>query len=270
MKIVQIQFAPWDKSYNFDPGDVALINGNLVLVKTDLGVDLGKVAGFKEVSDVEMENGKEIKTILRKATATDLEKIPDDKQKKKDMEFCKRMIEKYGLAMKLIDIHYSFDGSRITFAFIADGRIDFRELVKDLTRHFNKTIRLQQIGIRDEAKLCGDYGHCGLPLCCGRFLNELSSITSEMAEQQQCVHRGSERISGVCGRLMCCLSYEEAGYKKMAEKMPPIDSEVRVEGKRGRVRGHHMLKQTVEVEIYASNGEASSLVEVEVEKIRRA
>jgi len=275
MKVVEIQFTPWDKIYYFDPVNYLLSIDDRVIVKTDAGVELGKVAGFK---DLNVENrakdeiffqDKEIKPILRKATPKDLEKIPDTKQKKDDLAFCKKVIEKYGLIMKLVDAAYSFDGSRITFSFIADGRVDFRELVKDLTRHFNRTIRLQQIGIRDEAKICGDFGHCGRPLCCGQFLGELSSITSEMAELQQCAHRGSERISGICGRLMCCLAYEEAGYKKMAEKMPALESEVRIEGRKGKVIAHHVLKQTVDVALEAGNGEAETVVEVEAKKIKK-
>lgn len=275
MKVVEIQFTPWDKIYYFDPVNYLLSIDDRVIVKTEAGVELGTVVGFKDLADKTEMKGEnsfgelEIKPILREATVEDLKKIPDKKQKQEDLRFCKKMIEKHGLIMKLVDAAYSFDGSKITFSFIADGRVDFRDLVKDLTRHFNRTIRLQQIGIRDEAKICGDFGHCGRPLCCGQFLGELSSITSEMAELQQCVHRGSERISGICGRLMCCLAYEEAGYKKMAEKMPALDSEVKIEGKVGRVIARHILKQTVEVQIVGANGEESTVVEVGVEKLRK-
>lgn len=269
MRVVQIKFYPWDKAYNFDPAESVLIVGDFVVVKTEMGTELGQVMGFCEIDASQLGADQEIKPILRKATSTDMGKIPTELQKKKDIEFTKKMIIKHELQMKLINIYYSFDGSRLTIAFIADGRVDFRELVKELTRHFNKTIRLQQIGIRDEAKLMGDYGHCGRPLCCGQFLGQLNSITSEMAELQQCVHRGSERISGICGRLMCCLAYEESGYKKLIEKLPAVDSEVRFEGKKGRVIAHHVLKQTVEVLFAGSNGEESAVVEVEVEKLRK-
>jgi len=275
MKVVEIKFTPWDKSYYFDPVNYLLLVGDSAVVKTEVGVELGRVVGFKDLKvsgEIKAEDGhrsEAIKPILRKATVEDLAKIPDGKQKKEDLAFCKKMVEKHSLVMKLVDVAYSFDGSKVTFSFIADGRVDFRELVKDLTRHFNRTIRLQQIGIRDEAKICGDFGHCGRPLCCGRFLGELSSITSEMAELQQCVHRGSDRISGICGRLMCCLAYEEEGYKKLAESMPPLDSEVRIEGRKGRVIAQHVLKQTVDVLLAAGNGEAETVVEVEAKKIRK-
>ncbi|MDO8592139.1 MAG: regulatory iron-sulfur-containing complex subunit RicT [bacterium] len=270
MKAVQIQFVPWDKKYNFDPADLAVKIGDQVIVKTELGVELGKAVGFIDLPETEPPAGTEpveVKKIIRLAAPADSEKLPGAKQKQIDFGYCKDLIAKYRLAMKLVDIHYSFDESKITFPFIAETRIDFRELVKDLTKHFGRNIRLQQIGIRDEARHCGDFGHCGRPLCCGQFLGELSSITSEMAEVQQCVHRGSDRISGICGRLMCCLSFEEQGYKKMAEKLPALDSEVRVDGKKGRVVAHHILKQTVGVFFSGRNGEGGEVVEVEVGRI---
>lgn len=283
MKLVQVQFSSWDKKYNFDATDTDVKVGDQVIVKTELGVELGKVVGGQDLpgikikvkTEVGAEVGPaasseltEIKKIIRKAESADLKKLPDEKRKKKDFVYCKKIIGKYQLPMKLVDVHYSFDGARITFPFVADSRIDFRELVKDLTKYFNRSIRLQQIGIRDEARFCGDFGHCGRSLCCARFLGDLNSITSEMAELQQCVHRGSERISGVCGRLMCCLSYEEEGYKKLAENLPPLDSQVKVEGKKGRVLARYILKQTVKVLLDEGNGEAGGVVEVEVGKIK--
>ncbi|MFH1822436.1 MAG: regulatory iron-sulfur-containing complex subunit RicT [Patescibacteria group bacterium] len=290
MKIVQIQFAPWDKIYNFDPNNLELEAGDSVVVKTELGTEIGRVVSFKEVdkkylkaAEKKVESDKpadgvdlvepgkeeiikEIKPVLRKATSIDLGKLVKEEEKNKAFSFCRKMIDKQGLPMKLVDVHFAFDGSRVTFAFIADGRIDFRELVKDLTRHFSKSIRLQQIGIRDEAKLMGDFGHCGRKLCCKKFLHNLESITSEMAERQQVVHRGSERISGICGRLMCCLAYEEAGYQELAKKLPLVGTKVNVDGKRGVVVGQHILKQTVNVEFPGEKGEASSVVEIDINR----
>ncbi|MDP2736820.1 MAG: regulatory iron-sulfur-containing complex subunit RicT [bacterium] len=276
MKVVQVQFSSWDKRYNFDPAEIDIKVGDQVIVKTELGVELGKVVGWQDLPEAKVEAkiedekpAVEIKKILRIATSADFKKLPNEKQKKKDFSYCKKIIDKYQLPMKLVDVHYSFDDARITFPFIADSRIDFRELVKDLTKHFSRSIRLQQIGIRDEARFCGDFGHCGRSLCCARFLGDLNSITSEMAELQQCVHRGSERISGICGRLMCCLSYEEDGYKKLAENLPAIDSLVKVEGRKGRVLARYILKQTVKVLLDEGNGEAGGVVEVEVAKVKK-
>ncbi|MDD5032317.1 MAG: regulatory iron-sulfur-containing complex subunit RicT [Patescibacteria group bacterium] len=289
MKVVQIQFAPWDKVYNFDQNDLALAIGDNVIVKTDLGVEIGKVVGFAEADKVdlaeekvveengEVGNGEEppreikrpIKPVMRKATSLDLEKRVGAKEKEEALEYCRKMIEKNKLEMKLVDVNFSFDGAKITFAFIADGRVDFRELVKDLTRHFNRTVRLYQIGIRDEAKIKGDYGPCGRQLCCKRFLGDLASITSEMAEVQQVVHRGSERISGMCGRLMCCLAFEEKGYEEMAKNMPPLGTKVNVDGKRGTVVGHHILKQSVNVQFPGDKGEEGAIIEIDLNRNKK-
>ena len=290
MRVVQVQFAPWDKVYNFGQNNLALIEGDNVIVKTDLGMEMGKVVGFAEMEEKELaeekivdkENGgadsgeeknqedkKAIKPVIRKATSFDLEKRASTKDKEEALEYCRKMVEKNQLEMKLVDVNFSFDGSKITFAFIADGRVDFRELVKDLTRHFNKTIRLHQIGIRDEAKIKGDYGPCGRQLCCKRFLGDLASITSEMAEVQQVVHRGSERISGMCGRLMCCLAFEEKGYEELAKNMPSLGAKVNVDGKKGIVVGHHILKQSVNVQFPGEKGEAGDIIEVDLNRKKK-
>lgn len=274
MRIAQVQFAQWDRKYDFDASEAEIISGDYVVVKTESGIELGKVVRIEDARETKDKNAtgladNEIGTILRKADASDFKKIPDEKQKMKDFAYCKKAIERYRLPMKLVDVHYSFDDSKIVFPFIADSRIDFRELVKDLTNYFNKNIRLQQIGIRDEARFCGGFGHCGRPLCCAQFLSDLNSITSEMAELQQCAHRGSERISGVCGRLMCCLSYESDGYRKLADSLPAIDSKVKVEGKKGRVVARNILRQTVKVALDENNGEDGNMVEAEISQIKK-
>jgi len=290
MKVAEIQFAPWDKIYYFSLNDLDIEKSDKVIVKTELGTELGEVLGFAEIDEkiymneaenkdsVEEKNEgagmddpdkSEIKPIVRLATAFDIDKLPSHADKKKALDYVKKSKEKFGLGMKFIDVHFSYDGSRITFAFIADGRVDFRELVKDLTRHFGRTIRLQQIGIRDEAKIMGDYGHCGKKLCCKGHLKELSSITSEMAELQQCSHRGSERISGVCGRLMCCLNYEQNGYNELAGNLPPMGAKVNVDGKKGIVVGRHILKQSVDVEFSSKNGEDKVVTEVDINRNKK-
>jgi cell fate regulator YaaT (PSP1 superfamily) len=170
--------------------------------------------------------------------------------------------------MKLIDVHFSFDTSKVTFAFSAEGRVDFRLLVRDLTGHFNRTIRLHQIGKRDEAKAIGDCGPCGRILCCKSFIKDFASITSKMAETQQVVHRGSERISGLCSRLKCCLQYEQEGYKELAKKLPNIGEEIEVEGEKATVVNCNVLKQTVDARFKNhSNGEnhGDTVMEVDIE-----
>jgi cell fate regulator YaaT (PSP1 superfamily) len=295
MQAVKVQFAPWDKAYYFHANGFDLAIGEFVVVKTEMGTEVGRIAGFEEISEFEfvlqpeepdgqsesqVESGSDpkearpdglkskkiIKPIVRKAGESDLAKLPGKGDIEKALNYCARAKDKYDLPMKFVDAHYAYDGSKITFAFIADGRVDFRELVKDLTRHFGRTIRLQQIGIRDEAKIMGDFGHCGKPLCC-KFLPELTSITSEMADCQQCAHRGSDRISGVCGRLMCCLAYEQEAYEELASKLPDIGSEIKYEGKKGKVIGHHLLRQTVNVEFRGGNGdEGRTILEIDPKK----
>ncbi len=272
MILAIVKFAPWDKDYFFKPGELELTKGDLVIVDTEFGEELGAVVQVREVDESEIKakdddgvEKMEFKNVIRKATSEDLSKLPNDQEKKEAMDFCKQMIDKRGLEMKLVDVLFSFTGSRITFAFIADGRVDFRELVKDLTAHFNKTIRLTQIGIRDEAKICGDCGHCGRELCCRSFIDNFESITSEMAESQQVVHRGSERISGVCGRLMCCLYYEQHGYEELAKKMPDIGQRVNVDGQKGTVIGVHVLKQSVDVE-FDDPKDGNIIVEVDLNR----
>lgn len=283
MLIAQIQFAPWDKVYNFSVGGLELSVGDYVIVDTELGRELGKVTSiFKDESQKNIVSSeadkassgaakeREIKPILRKAEYDDLAALPNAETKNAALDFCREMIVKHNLPMKLVDVHYSFEGNRMNFAFIADGRIDFRELVKDLAAHFNVNIRLTQIGTRDEAKITGDCGPCGRGLCCRNFLDEFSSITSEMAEAQQVVHRGSERISGMCGRLMCCLSYEYEGYKDLAGQLPPIGTKVNVDGTRGVIVGHHLLKQTVDVRVAATRpDERDVTIEVDVNRHKK-
>lgn len=276
MKIAIVKFAPWDKDYFFATGELDLEKGDRVIVDTEFGEELGTVVQIREKQDIkefEKNEGEdktqddlsELKPVIRKAKAEDLSTMPDEKEKQKALDFCRHTAGKRGLEMKIVDVLFSFSGNRITFAFIADGRVDFRELVKDLTSHFNKIIRLTQIGIRDEARICGDCGHCGRELCCRRFINNFESITSEMAETQQVVHRGSDRISGVCGRLMCCLYYEQQGYKELAEKMPDIGQRVNVDGKRGTVVNIHVLKQSVDVE-FDDKKDGNLIVEVDLNR----
>jgi cell fate regulator YaaT (PSP1 superfamily) len=284
MRVAQIQFARWDKIYHFSPNNIALVKGDRVIVETELGQEMGEVAGFEDIEDeagsveiiisseinaegVEEKKveKREIKPVLRLANQADFEKLPTQKEKEEAFEFCRQAIIRRDLPMKLVDVVFSFAGNRLNFAFIADGRVDFRDLVKDLTAHFGKQIRLTQIGIRDEARLAGDYGHCGRPLCCKKFIKDFSSISSEMAEAQQVVHRGSERISGCCGRLMCCLQYEYQGYKDLAEKMPAIGQKVNVDGKKGVVISVHILKQSVDVE-FQDEKEGRLVTEVDLNR----
>ncbi len=266
MFIAKVQFAPWDKAYSFSVGDLDIKAGDYVLVETELGRELGCVKSL--TTDMSGLETRELKPILKKADYEDVAKLPDRQRKAKALAVCRQLIAKHALPMKLVDVHFSFAGNRLNFAFIAASRVDFRELVKDLVAHFNANIRLTQIGTRDEAKLSGDCGPCGRRLCCQEFLGEFSSITSEMAEAQQVVHRGNERISGMCGRLMCCLSFEYEGYKELAGQLAPPGTRVNINGVSGVVVGHHILKQTLDVKI-AGEKEGEEDVVIEVDPKRR-
>jgi len=266
MKVAQVQFSPWDKKYHFSFAGLDLKLGDKVVVETNLGLDLATVVNFADLE--KDEEGQEIKAVNRLAADSDLSAPVFAEEKRQEaLDFCQSLIERYALPMKLVDVRFSLDGTRVNFAFAAEGRVDFRQLVKDLTIHFNTGIRLTQIGARDEARVNGDCGHCGRDLCCRGHIREFSSVTSEMAEVEQVVHRGSERISGMCGRLMCCLAYEYEGYQELAKKLPPLGAKVNVDGQRGEVVGRHVLKQSVDVKFPSKDREGGySVVEVDLNR----
>lgn len=258
MLILEIQLQPWDKVYEFLAeaeeshfGSESVKLGDFVVIRSDSGMDIGKVIGEQEVTE-EQKNEKTagLKPIVRKATAQDLSKREDkNKNKQEKINYAHQVIKKFDLPMKLVDAYIAFDDSRITFAFIADERVDFREAVKDLTRHFGKSIHLRQLGVRDEAQITGDSGSCGRKLCCKSFLGQLESITSDFVEHQQLSHRGSDRLAGVCGRLKCCLSYEEKTYQALIANLPPIGSKVKTPEGEGVVAGWHTLEQIIDVRL---------------------
>ena len=250
MKVAEVKFYDWDKSYDFSfEEEINFKITDKVIVKTDLGLEIGEIKKIKNLKESQ-QTPDSLKQILRKANASDLEKIKEKKRKTKEvLEYCKKEIEKYALDMKLIDVYYSFDGGRMTFTFTSSGRVDFRELVKDLTRHFQKSIRLQQLGIRDEAKISGDIGLCGRNLCCKTVLKALENISSDLVRLQQLSQRGSDRVSGICGRLMCCLSYEQDLYKEMSQGLPEIGSEIETENGKGKVIGWQVLRRIVDVKM---------------------
>ncbi len=286
MRKIKVQISQWDRDGIFDcDDDIEIALGDKVLVSVGDEEEIGTVFDFIDSEDrsstakanqktnenESLNDDKDLKrTILGLASIKDIRNIPDANTKRAMVDRCRQLVKEHELPMKLVDVHVSYDNSKASFAFIADGRVDFRGLVRDLTRTFNKTIRLQQLGIRDEARIAGDVGHCGRNLCCKTHLNELVSITSDMAEVQQCAHRGSDRISGVCGRLMCCLSYEEEGYKELDKKMPKIGTKVNVDGRKGVIIAQHHLKESVDVEFPAGKGErGTTRVEVDLNRHKK-
>ena len=211
--------------------EAEVAKGDRVIVETEHGNEVGIV----DAADIKTGETPEHK-IVRIATRRDTEVFEERRKgKNKLLEVCKQEVKKLGLELKLVDVMASLDGKQIIFAFTADGRVDFRELVKNLSVQLKKAIRMQQVGSRDEARKLGGYGICGRELCCVRFKGNMQSITTDMARVQQIAQRGTERISGLCGRLMCCLAYEAEQYKKMLEGMPEIYSKVETREGKGTV-----------------------------------
>ncbi|MBN1326114.1 stage 0 sporulation protein [Candidatus Falkowbacteria bacterium] len=268
MKIAEVQFNNWDKLAfcSFSEGEYKI--NDYVIFNIDTNLEIGKIVGFNEIDtqiEEKMKQTNELQAIIRKANLQDLEKKDQLLGKKEEaLNSCKKLIEKNQLDMKLVDVHFSFDDKKIIFAFIADGRIDFRLLVKDLIRHFQKNIRLQQLGVRDEAKIDGDIGACGLTQCCKTYLKVLGNVNAEHAEAQQISHRGAERLSGICNRLKCCLRYENDLYVELSSKFPPLNSKVRTPRGRGEVIEWHVLKQTVSVKLEEDN---EAIVEIPLENL---
>jgi len=222
--------------YSWEPcrqcsSDIDFECGDQVVIKEDISSEIA----FIEDIDSE-EKLEKSATIVRKATKKDLETYEKNKEKKADiLKLSKSEIKRLGLNMKLVDVHISLDGSNSIILFTADERVDFRELVKNLSRIFHRGVRMHQVGSRDEARKLGGCGVCGRDLCCLRFPGALPSISIDMARVQQVAHRGSERISGVCGRLMCCLSYEAEQYRQMLIGMPELHSTVLTKDGKGEV-----------------------------------
>lgn len=261
---VQVQCAAWDKIFSVVDFPDGLKLYDKVILKTLAGLDLAAVVGLpaREPLAGEVEEGS---AILRVATDDDLAKAaPTEDERGQTWQYAGEAIKRNGLDMKLVDVRRSWDDSRLTFAFVADGRVDFRNLVKEMSREFGRQIRLQQIGIRDEAKLLGDTGRCGRGLCCRTHLCKFNSVTSDMAEAQGISARGSDRISGACGRLMCCLAFEVEGYKYLAGTLPPVGAKVNVDGRRGEVVVQHLLKGAVSVKFKGEKGESDYVLEVDV------
>lgn len=229
-----------------------LSEGDVVIIESSSGIEAGIVekcpGSDKENQVAESKDGKP--RILRKANLSDLKVLKDHRKKEQEiLEMCRQEVKKTELPMKVMEASLSFDGGSITFAFIADGRIDFRDLVKNLAKKLQRSIRLHQIGARDESRQCGGYGICGRELCCAKFKGNLPSITSEMAKIQHIAHRGSERISGICGRLMCCLAYEANQYKEMIAEYPAIGSIIKTKDGQGIVKDVNILSDEIKVEL---------------------
>ena len=253
--VIGVRFRSAGKIYYFDPKDLPVEEGQNVIVETARGIEFGHVyIGPREVDDSKVI--QPLKTVIRIATPEDEEKALRNKEKeKKAFGICQEKIEKHQLQMKLIDVEYTFDNNKILFYFTADGRIDFRELVKDLASVFKTRIELRQIGVRDETKLRGGIGICGRSLCCSSYLSEFIPVSIKMAKEQN-LSLNPTKISGVCGRLMCCLKYEENTYEWLNSKLPNVGDRVTTDdGFKGEVSSVNVLRQLVKVIITLENDE---------------
>ena len=254
-KVIGVRFRTAGKIYFFAPGKLNIQTGDKVIVETARGVEFGTVVtGEKEVEDDKIM--QPLKPVIRIATAEDKKKDAKNRDKEKEaFGICLEKIRKHGLEMKLIDAEYTFDNNKVLFYFTADGRIDFRELVKDLASVFRTRIELRQIGVRDETKIRGGIGICGRPLCCHTYLSEFVPVSIKMAKEQN-LSLNPTKISGVCGRLMCCLTNEEETYEELNSHLPSNGDHVTTpEGLRGDVQSVNVLRQLVKVVVTLDNDE---------------
>ena len=265
-KVIGVRFRTAGKIYFFDPGKLSVKRNDHVIVETARGIEYGTVVGNpREVDDDKVV--QPLKPVLRIATERDDEQEAGNKLKEKEaFKICLEKIKKHGLEMKLIDAEYTFDNNKVLFYFTADGRIDFRELVKDLASVFKTRIELRQIGVRDETKILGGIGICGRELCCHAPLSEFVPVSIKMAKEQN-LSLNPTKISGVCGRLMCCLKHEEETYEELNRKLPNVGDHVTTDdGLKGEVASVNVLRQLVKVIVDV--GDEKEIQEYKVEQLR--
>jgi cell fate regulator YaaT (PSP1 superfamily) len=246
VKTVGVRFKKAGKIYYFDPDDLPIEKGDNVIVETIRGIEFGEVVlEIREVPEEQIV--APLKKVLRVATEEDKKIYWDNKNKERDaFDICLQKIQQHNLEMKLIDVEYTFDNNKIIFYFTADGRVDFRELVKDLASVFKTRIELRQIGVRDESKMIGGIGPCGRALCCSSFLGDFAPVSIKMAKEQS-LSLNPAKISGICGRLMCCLKYEQEAYEYARKIVPRIGAIVDTPEGKGEVVSNNVLKEQVKV-----------------------
>lgn len=274
IKVVSVRFKKAGKIYYFDPDQYNPEEGQFVIVETARGLEYGEVIeGVKDVKQSDVV--QPLKKVIRIASEEDTNQYNENlKKKARALEICQEKIDKRKLEMKLIDVEYTFDKTKIIFYFAADGRVDFRELVKDLAGVFKMRIELRQIGVRDEAKMIGGIGNCGRGLCCHTWLPDFEPVSIKMAKVQN-LSLNPTKISGICGRLMCCLKYESDVYTEMKRNMPDVGDRVRTGGKYATVLETNILKGTIKIKYNVKDGENKPEEEItvitkkEIEKIER-
>lgn len=265
-KVIGVKFKENGKSYYFNPKDFDIKENDNVIVETVRGLEFGAVVFTgREINEEELSTP--LKDVVRVATKADEAKHEENVRKAKDaIGICEEKVKKHKLDMKLIDAEYTFDNSKIIFYFSAEGRIDFRELVKDLATIFRTRIELRQIGVRDEAKLLGGLGHCGREFCCHKFLCDFQPVSIKMAKDQG-LSLNPTKISGACGRLMCCLSYEQQAYEEKIKKVPKVGSLVLTPQGEGIVVSSNILKEKLQVKLTGQN-DAVDLEEFDAKDVK--
>lgn len=265
VQIVGVRFKSVGKIYYFDPGELTLTPDMTVVVETARGVEMGTVAIANRLVE-EAGVVQPLKKVVRIATEEDFKKVEENKKKEADaLVICAEKIKAHKLDMKLVDVEYTFDGSKVLFYFTADGRIDFRDLVKDLAGVFRTRIELRQIGVRDEAKMIGSYGICGRNLCCSQFLGDFAPVSIKMAKEQG-LSLNPTKISGTCGRLMCCLKYEQEAYEDLLKVTPRQGASVSTPDGKGTVVYVNLLKGKVKVSV--DGGKEKQLTEFDVKDVK--
>ena len=265
VNVIGVRFQNAGKLYFFDPGAFWPTPGDFVIVETARGIEFGEVVTpVREINDEQLTSP--LKQVVRIATAQDVQHAQENKANEKEAyAICQKKISEHKLDMKLVSVEYTFDNSKILFYFTANGRVDFRSLVKDLAAVFKTRIELRQIGVRDEAKMLGGLGPCGRPVCCGAFLGDFQPVSIKMAKEQN-LSLNPTKISGVCGRLMCCLKFEEDHYEQTSKRMPKLGKEAETPEGKGTVIDLNILKETVTVRIV--KGDSSEIKTFPLEEIK--
>ena len=267
IKVVGVRFKKAGKIYYFDPEDLDIKAGDNVIVETIRGIEYGNaVVGIKEVSQEEIV--APLKKVIRVATKEDAIKYEENKAKETEaFKICLEKIRNHDLGMKLIDVEYTFDNNKVIFYFTADGRVDFRELVKDLASVFKTRIELRQIGVRDEAKMISGLGPCGKELCCATFLGEFEPVSIKMAKEQN-LSLNPAKISGICGRLMCCLKYEQNVYEEVRKYLPKVGALVETAEGNGEVVESSVLYENVKVKMDSPDNNTKTIKEFSMHDVK--
>ena len=254
-EIISVRFRPGGKQYYFDPAGLTVAEGQSVIVETGKGLEDGAVV-------------QPLRPVVRLANERDERQVRENRGREKEaLRTCQQLVERHGLDMKLVQVEYSFDGSKILFFFTSDGRVDFRALVKDLAGVFRARIELRQIGVRDEARMLGGFGICGKPFCCSQFLDEFQPVSIKMAKTQN-LSLNPTKISGTCGRLMCCLKYEQGAYEDAVKRCPKQESFVECPDGVGTVSSVNLLREQVKVRLEDSTEQPKSYLTDEIRVVR--